>query len=466
LTASLQAVSAQSVTCNLEPEYATPVMADGWESRLIVNGLNRPRSILFDTAGALLVVEQRTGITHLRLADGNGTCLSVQEETSLVQDSELNHGLALSNDGRTLYASTADEVYAWEYDPAGPSLSAERRTVVNGMDSGGHTSRTLMMSQKQPGVLVVSRGSDGNIDIETADITSGRSQIKAFDLNNLTADSSPYDYVSQGRLLGWGLRNSVGVAEEPMEGGIYSVENSVDQIERDGVDIHQDNPGEEMNYHGFLNASTEDQGGNYGYPYCFALWDTAVPNNENFSVGDQFSADQTSTSNDTFCREDRIAPRLTFQAHMAPLDIKFLPNGTKAFVSFHGSWDRSAPVGYKVSSLDFAAGSPVAAADSRTSTTDIMSNPDLAACPDNCFRPVGLAMDTSGRMFMSSDSTNEIWVLAEASTSTSTEGGASTGTGTGTGSSASPTESDSAAVRWGSQAGLLPALFWAVWALS
>lgn len=92
-----------------------------------------------------------------------------------------------------------------------------------------------------------------------------------------------------------------------------------------------------------------------------------------------------------------------------------------------------------------------------------MSNPDLAVCPDNCFRPVGLAMDAQGRMFMSSDSTNEIWVLAEASTSTSDDGVA---TGTGTGSSASPTESDSAAVRWGSQAGLLPALFWAVWALS
>lgn len=95
-----------------------------------------------------------------------------------------------------------------------------------------------------------------------------------------------------------------------------------------------------------------------------------------------------------------------------------------------------------------------------------MSNPDLAACPENCFRPVGLAIDDQGRMFMSSDSTNEIWVLAEASTSTSTDGGASTGTGTGTGSSASPTETDNAAVRLGSQAGLLPALFWAVWALS
>lgn len=241
-----------------------------------------------------------------------------------------------------------------------------------------------MMSQKQPGILVVSRGSDGNIDIKTADMNSGRSQIKAFELNNLTANSNPYNYTSQGRLLGWGLRNSVGVAEEPTEGGIYSVENSVDQIERDGVDIHQDNPGEEINYHGFLNASIEDQGGNYGYPYCFALWDTDVPNNDGLSTGNQFSSEQSTTINDTFCRENRITPALTFQAHMAPLDIMLLPNGTKAFTSLHKfprklvspsthflpiqstqPRDRYAPVGYKVSSIDFASGRPVSAADSR-----------------------------------------------------------------------------------------------------
>ena len=205
------------------------------------------------------------------------------------------------------------------------------------MDSGGHTSRTLLMSQKQPGILVVSRGSDGNFDMETTNVKSGKSQIKAFDLK---ANNIPtiYEYSTQGRLLGWGLRNSVGVSEEPIDGGIYSVENSADQIERDGVDIHSDNPGEEMNFHGFLNSSKTDQGGNYGYPYCFAVWNTNIPNNASLETGNQMSLEQTSTSNDTFCNEERVAPRLTFQAHMAPLDIKFNRDGTEAYISFHGSW--------------------------------------------------------------------------------------------------------------------------------
>jgi glucose/arabinose dehydrogenase len=206
------------------------------------------------------------------------------------------------------------------------------------MSNDDHTTRTLLMSAKEPGILVVSRGSNSNIDLEAEDINTGHSQIKAFDINNLTSTSQPYDFKSDGRLLGWGLRNSVGVAEEPLTGGIYSVENSADEIDRDGVDIHEDNPGEEMNYHGFLNSSTENQGGNYGYPYCFALWNTSIPDLGTMTVGSQFTLEQNATINDTFCAKERVPPRLTFQAHMAPLDIIFLPNGTEAFVTFHGSW--------------------------------------------------------------------------------------------------------------------------------
>lgn len=206
------------------------------------------------------------------------------------------------------------------------------------MDNDDHTTRTILMSQKEPGTLIVSRGSSSNLDFSAESIDTGHSQLKAFDLTTLGSDSEPLDFNTAGRLLGWGLRNSVGVAEEPLTGGIYSVENSVDQLERNDVDIHQSNPGEEMNYHGFLNGSTENQGGNYGYPLCYALWNTSIPNADNLTVGAQFTSDQNATVDDSFCAEERVPPRLTFEAHVAPLDIIFLPNGTKAYVSFHGSW--------------------------------------------------------------------------------------------------------------------------------
>lgn len=42
---------------------------------------------------------------------------------------------------------------------------------------------------------------------------------------------------------------------------------------------------------------------------------------------------------------------------------------------------------------------------------DVLSTKDLSQCPDNCFRPVGLAWDSKGRLWFSSDSTGEIFVM-------------------------------------------------------
>ncbi len=53
-----------------------------------------------------------------------------------------------------------------------------------------------------------------------------------------------------------------------------------------------------------------------------------------------------------------------------------------------------------------------------------MTNPDMSKCPDKCFRPVGLAWDSAGRLWMSSDTTGEIYVLQKSSgTPTTTAGG-------------------------------------------
>lgn len=207
------------------------------------------------------------------------------------------------------------------------------------MSSSGHTTRTLLLSRSRPGLLFVSRGSNSNMDTDTAELDSGRSQIRSFNLTDLP--ESPYDYLD-GDVWAWGVRNSVGVAEDPVHGGLWSVENSVDQLSRDGEDIHSDNPGEELNFHGFVNGSAgplEEVGeaNNYGYPTCFAVWSTDdVRDSDGLKTGDQFAGDSEETSDET-CRNDYIAPMLTFQAHMAPLDIKFTEDGSEAFISFHGS---------------------------------------------------------------------------------------------------------------------------------
>ncbi|KAK4157054.1 hypothetical protein C8A00DRAFT_12065 [Chaetomidium leptoderma] len=483
-TVTTAASSATGCATVLTPSYSAPVVAKGWKAQLVATGLSRPRGIKFDSNGGLLVVEAGARLTHLAFNDNGGTCLSVKTNTTVFTDEDvsldthtppqLNHGLELSEDGRTLYVSTSENVDRHMYDPDTMTVTNLTRLVVNmsHADGGGHVSRTLLLSRKQPDLLLVSRGSDGNLDPLAADESTGVSQIRAFNISaaNTTDIQRPYSYPTDGILIGWGLRNSVGVAEHPTTGGLYSVENSADEIARLGRDIHEDNPGEELNFHGFLN-DTSSLGANHGYPSCFALWNTTdnFPSLGKLQVGDQFALANNASTNDTACAEHTTSPRLTFRAHTAPLDIKFSPgsgNGSnKAFISFHGSWNRDHPAGYKLSYVDFSAetGEPVAASDSLTAVKDVLTAPDVSACgggapggPAACFRPVGMAFDATGeRLFVSSDATGEIWVVmrdghgddgSSTTTTTTGAGGGNNGTPTGTGAPESST-STAAAVR-------------------
>jgi glucose/arabinose dehydrogenase len=268
------------------------------------------------------------------------TWLQSRVKSTPIDSYQLGHGIALSQDGRTLYGSTHSNVYSWPYNAQEGRITGDSTNIIEDMgEDEGHTTRTLLMSAKVPSLLLVSRGSNGNLDLETLNVDSGVSTIKAFNVSNVT--NTAYQQPSDGLLLGWGLRNSVGIAEDPVSGAIYSVENSVDNIQRNGQTVNQNNPGEELNFHGFLNGSrSQVTGGNFGYPTCFAAWNVSeIPDNSTLQTGSNFAiGTQNATVNDTFCQEDRIAPRITFNAHMAPLDIKFNTNGTGAWISMHGSW--------------------------------------------------------------------------------------------------------------------------------
>lgn len=346
---------------------------------------------------------------------------------------QLNHGLTLSSSGDTLYASSAEAVFAWPYNArAGAVTDASNpRTVVANMSNSDLITRTLLVSRAHPGMLLVSRGSAEDDAARTEVLANGLSQIKVFNLTNLT-EGREYNFNEDGLVLGWGLRNSVGVAEHPVTGGVYAVENSVDGVHRNGVDVHENNPGEELNFLGYVNGT--GTGKNFGYPTCFAVWKVdEIPDNDGLGVGKQFAVQETGTNRDETCAEKYQPPRLTFPAHYAPIDIEFDGNGKEAFVSFRGSCesktplspcydsttnkipvDRSSPVGYRVSSISFnpSTGDPVASTDSTNAlAADIITNKDNSVCPDKCFRPVGLAFDSQGRLWMASDSTGEIYVL-------------------------------------------------------
>lgn len=118
----------------------------------------------------------------------------------------------------------------------------------------------------------------------------------------------------------------------------------MDNVHQQGYDVHNNNPGEEVNYHGVLGelSSNPLQEAHYGYPFCVAAWDPSTLRDPTVAVGAQFYANIPDgydiEAADRACAEYSQAPRVVLPAHNAPLDIKFTADGSSAFVSLHGSW--------------------------------------------------------------------------------------------------------------------------------
>lgn len=147
----------------------------------------------------------------------------------------------------------------------------------------------------------------------------------------------------------------------------------------------------------------------YGYPTCFTVWGgDEFPNGENPATGSLFIPAPNATFSDATCKEQVVGPRLSFQAHSAPIDAKFDRQAENLFVSLHGSWNRDVPTGYKVVSVPFGAGEPVAPADSKDGYDDILWDPQEECDSAKCFRPSGLAWDRQfTHLFVSSDNNKE-----------------------------------------------------------
>ncbi|KAG5987107.1 hypothetical protein E4U43_005231 [Claviceps pusilla] len=421
LAAALYAGMTMATHCvDLMPK-SKPQVAPGVQFKVLANDLNRPRGLVADSEGNLLVVESGgKGIRRIVLNDGEGLDTCIVSSTQLVAESTLNHGIQLSSDGKILFASSLSDVYAYDYDAEKGAVGSAKH-VITGMAQHGHSARTLLIPKHNPHLLLVTRGSNSNIDNETIQVESARSQIRIFKVDELLNCSSPVQY-SDGQVLGWGLRNSVAVGEDPTTGYIWSADNGIDEMKRKGVDIHNSNPGEELNFHGLPNDTTNGfHGKNYGYPACVSIFDpsnidgypggakTGLP-----MVGDQMPSSYT----DEWCKCNTVAPFVTFASHQAPLDIKFTPDGRSALISFHGSWNHKPPTGYCLSSVAYSKGFPEADKQSQTAQQQLMWNQDNSVCPDQCFRPVGLLLDEAAkRLFMTSDSTGELYVVTGTDTS-------------------------------------------------
>lgn len=82
-------VLADACPNTIKPKYGAPVVAGGWAYRVVASGFTRPRGIMFDQNGALLVVDSGAGIIHLALADSGGTCVAVANRTTIINSADV-----------------------------------------------------------------------------------------------------------------------------------------------------------------------------------------------------------------------------------------------------------------------------------------------------------------------------------------------------------------------------------------
>jgi hypothetical protein len=85
------AVAAQK-TCSTELKsdiVKQPVIAKGFTFRLLTKSISKPRQMVFDKSGNLLVVESGKGITALTLKDEGGPCVSVGDQKLVVNDASV-----------------------------------------------------------------------------------------------------------------------------------------------------------------------------------------------------------------------------------------------------------------------------------------------------------------------------------------------------------------------------------------
>ncbi|KAL4267826.1 hypothetical protein AB1N83_001358 [Pleurotus pulmonarius] len=363
--------------------FLSPVTtAPGFTAQVIFSNLTAPRGIAFDDKDNLLVVERGFGVTAFTKTTQGGT--SGWERTVVINDAGFTH--AIEVDGSSLFWIDS----CCEWTPC-------RRRIDYPCIAG----------------------------------------VQNQDLCDPFCHGLRPTWLS-GELIAYGIRNPAGFAIPAVQlsaasarPGLYIVENgaSIDDVPGFTPKFVNDNPADELE---FVAGTAGSLGKTYGFPDCTTLWNPTAdpigdPQYVGLPQGAQISLNLDPLRNDAWCGQqaNNVPPSLSFQAHSVPLDIKFYEPGSvssvtsfpttyanDAFVSFRGSFNRDPPTGYGVVHVPFPITSPTQA------SPFIVQAADLSTCPGTCIRPVGLSFSKDGRLYVSSDSSRELFVIQSGPTFT------------------------------------------------
>jgi glucose/arabinose dehydrogenase len=257
------------------------------------------------------------------------------------------------------------------YDPGATSIGVKGKKILS-LPAGGYNNHWTrnVISNADGTRLYVSVGSGSNVAEHGLE-----NEIRRANILEINPDGSGE------KIFASGLRNPVGMDWAPGTNTLWTAVN-----ERDGL-------GDEL-VPDYITSVKE--GAFYGWPFAY--------------FGPNEDPRMKEKQNPALVKKT-IKPDLPVGSHTASLglvfyDKKVFPskyhNG--AFVSQHGSWNRSRLSGYKVLFVPFKDGRP--AGSPEDFLTGFFSGPGQNEVYG---RPVGLAVLEDGSLLVSDDASNTIW---------------------------------------------------------
>jgi glucose/arabinose dehydrogenase len=354
-----------------------PKAPPGFAVDLFASGLDMPRVIRIAPNGDIFVAE--TGAGRVRVfrsgTDGGRTA----QGEIFADGLQRVYGIAFYPSGsnpKFVYAATPDSVVRFPYRSGDTKASGLGEKVATLPGGEGHWTRDLAFSADDK-TLFVSVGSASN-DAEGVRAMAARILGASWGQEQNRADVLAFDPDGKNeRVYATGIRNCSGLGVQPGTGALWCVVN-----ERDGLgdDLPPD------------YATRVTQGAFYGWPWYY-LGDHPDPRHKDERPD---------------LAKSVTMPDVLIQAHSAPLGIAFygadqFPAEYKgdAFVTLHGSWNRSTLTGYKVVRLVMKDGKPTGAYE------DFLLG--FVGGDKSWGRPVGVAVTHDGSLLVSDDGSNSIW---------------------------------------------------------
>lgn len=335
-------------------------LPDGFQAQVFARDLSRPRFIAFGPDGALYVAERGADrIIRIPDLDKDGSADGV-----VVVAEDLKGVHSLEFQGGDLYAGVPTGVVLLQ-DRDNDGSFESRSTLISNYPTGGHNTRTVLFLPT--GEMVVSVGSSCNSCVED---DPRRAALLRYDPPNF----------SDTILHATGLRNAVGLAIQPSTGDLWVSNNGRDMM---GPDVPPD------------TVHRIQPGTDYGWPQCHA---GAFPDPD---LGGEDSCGGVP------------APDISIQAHSAPLGLVFYDGDQfpaeyrgDLFIAYHGSWNREPPTGYKVVRVPFEGARPVGDPQDFATGWFEPSSREVSG------RPVGLAVDPLGSLYISDDRAGFIYRIS------------------------------------------------------